>query len=508
MAIPNNEKNTYILITQCLQNGFFFAEENRLCLPRDVVARMLVGYGEDPDNVIEVDASTNKRKIKEKSSVDGRKDLLKNGPLYQFLKSLVEADNTPSNVHIINIRDWHTPSNSYDHERRLYGIHCEACTWEAEYLDGFEEVLYPFKGDAEKAKEARSVEGYQHEVSSRPKNQVTFYDVLSDSVFDFKRPDGALQEETQQVLGSENKQHDTLLSAILDKLIKGKNSEGNEGRVYVVVIGVYTDIKVKTLLIGLRTRYPEIKALLVSDVLTGAPTIERHVEALDFLDKVLWVEVVHSLTELIHVLEPTSKDFLHKDLIKNQLDFGQYRTYSRDRQMILADQDNSAKRYLDMTGKRSERIYRTISEANEWLIRTGKGLLFLSVFLLLMRSIQGWLNEQFSFSLDIPNEALTLIGGLTIAQLLTSFFLIPQAQLRNNLNALVRLRNYLETYSSISALLRYHMTKLNSLNLPAQKAEQEMAEKELEMLRKRIEIIQESAKSMSETFKDVPLSSS
>lgn len=35
--------------------------------------------------------------------------------------------------------------------------------------------------------------------------------------------------------------------------------------------------------------------------------------------------------------------------------------------------------------------------------------------------------------------------------------------MRNNVNALVRLRNYLETYSSVTGLLRYHLTKAERL---------------------------------------------
>ena len=42
-------ENVYILITQCLQNGFFLADGNRLVLPSDIVRRML--YGGQPEIV-------------------------------------------------------------------------------------------------------------------------------------------------------------------------------------------------------------------------------------------------------------------------------------------------------------------------------------------------------------------------------------------------------------------------------------------------------------------------
>jgi nicotinamidase-related amidase len=493
--------NTYVLITQCLQNGFFFAEENRLCLPKDVVARMLVGYDQTWQEVIEI-SPTNRRTIKS--------GFIEKGPLYQFLKAISDNQHKPSNLHILNIRDWHAPSDDYDMERRLYGIHCEANTWEAQHLDGYQPFLAPWtlKRDAGKQlsddelknrlTQARSLTGFAYK-------NAHYYDILSDSVFDFRAP--ASQELTaiHAKAYEENQAGNTQDAVYTDSVLGGvlnclaEQTKKNNGRLYVVLIGVYSDIKIKTLLIGLRTRY-NIQTLVVSDVLTGSPTNERHIEALDFFDKVLAVEIVHSLTELVHILEPSSRDELPRDIIKGQLNFAEYRTYFRDKQMVLSAQDKVLLQYSELTSKRNLQTYKTIQQANVWLIRFGWLLLILTVVFASLKFFEGLIGVQF------PTEVLLTTLGLTVAQLLTSFFLIPMAQLRNNVTALVRLQNYLETYSSISALLRFHTTKLNSLHFPESADEQTRAKEELTMLRERIQIIQDAAKSMSENFRnDFPL---
>ena len=78
-------------------------------------------------------------------------------------------------------------------------------------------------------------------------------------------------------------------------------------RIYLAVIGVYTDVKVnKTLLVGLRTRY-DIDNLAISNSLTASPTTERHLAALDFAARILWADVIHGLNELVHFLGSDTK---------------------------------------------------------------------------------------------------------------------------------------------------------------------------------------------------------
>jgi nicotinamidase-related amidase len=542
VTVESHKDNTFILITQCLQNGFFLSDDGRLALPRDVVARMLVGRDQVHEDVIGTDKPKNRRSIK-------RKDL-EAGPLYSFLRAIVEADNVPSNVHVVNIRDWHAPSDNYDHERSAYGIHCEAGTWDAEYLQGFESVLAPwmkykpngtFEVDEAIQRQAQSVSGYAY---TRKNDKVTFYDVRSDSVFDFRTPSslelrldtlkalyenefGVTEEQLlveyeksepdaskrtqahfiawlEKALGDEARIHRTVLSKVLDNLIvKAK------GRVYVVVIGVYTDIKVKTLVMGLRSRYPNINGLVVSDVLTASPSYERHMEALDYFDKVLSVEVVHSLRELVHVLEPFSQDTMDADLIRNQLNFNDYKTFFRDKQAILSDQNTRLLQYIELTSRRSKDVYETITKTNEWLIFMGKVFLWVTLGLGVLKFLAPAMSLVSGVSLDFPLEVVLVTGGLSVSQLLVSFFGVPQAALRNNINSLVRLRNYLETYSTVTSLLRFYMTKLESLNFPLDAQRQAHARAEFEMVEKRINLILSYAQGMSRAFQgDIPLGTS
>lgn len=539
VMVESHKDNTFILITQCLQNGFFLSDDGRLSLPRDVVARMLVGRDQVHDDVIGTDKPKNRRTIKKKD--------LEAGPLYSFLRALVQADNVPSNVHVINIRDWHAPSDNYDYERSAYGVHCEAGTWDAEYLQGFESVLAPwltykpngtFDVDTVKQRQAQSAQGYTYEQKN---DKVTLYDMRSDSVFDFRTPSSpelrldtlmALYENEfsvtsdelrleyeksqpdaskrtqadfiawlEKALGDEAKMHRTVLSKVLDNLIVQA-----KGRVYVVVIGVYTDIKIKTLVMGLRSRYPNINALVVSDVLTASPSYERHMEALDYLDKVLSVEIVHNLVELVHVLEPFSQDTMDADLIRNQLNFNDYKTFFRDKQAILSDQNTRLLQYLELTSRRSKDVYETITKTNEWLIWMGKSLLWITVALGVLKFLAPAASLLFGVSLDFPLEVVLVTGGLSVTQLLVSFFAVPQAALRNNINSLVRLRNYLETYSTVTSLLRFYMTKLESLNFPLDAQRQAHAKAEFEMVEKRINLILSYAQGMARAFQgDIPL---
>ena len=173
---PLIEEDVYILITQCLQNGFFLADENRLCLPSESVKKMLIGE-QDVEMVIGL---KNRRRFGSQ---------IKAGPLYRFLDSAITpyCDGTVKNhkLHVIHIKDWHVPSQEYDLERNLYGAHCEAFSWDSEPIDGFDKFLKPWAKNKESSAKAKGKEGYQD-------GNATFYEVLSDSVFDF-RPDATIE---------------------------------------------------------------------------------------------------------------------------------------------------------------------------------------------------------------------------------------------------------------------------------------------------------------------------
>lgn len=474
-----------ILITQCLQNSFFLAEESRLCLPPDAASQILVGASEG-------NAERRTRQSQQLYEVVGNRrqfapKLIQKGPLYSFLEEVTQRRPSGTMLHMINIRDWHAPSRAYDKERRVYGSHCEAGTWGAEYIEGFERFLEPWKHpeskknlpDAESIiRAAHSLNGYQ----LNPK--VTYYDVRSDSVFDFKAPESdELRAELERLEG--RKGQGTFLEAILDRLIK----ENKKANVYVAVIGVYSDIKIKTLLIELKARY-DIDNLVVSDVLTAAPDIERHVGALDFFDKVLNIEIIHNLNALVDVVDPGEMSQIPEGLLQGYVDFRDYRNYFLDRQKLLSYQDTRILEYVELVGARSVDVYRTIYDANRWLIRFGFAFLLLTLLLIMLRVV----------NVNVPLELLWISGGLTVAQLLTSFFVVPIAQLRTNIQNLVRLRNYLETYSNITALLRYHLTKVERLQPQIDADGGEKARIELGLVERQIDLIISAARQMAETF--------
>src|SRR6266581_3282640 len=134
-AAPTTEKETrYILITECLQNDLFLNPECRLFLQDEPVRKLLVAKRDhDAYNLDDAPRSV-------------PDELLERGPLGLFLKATIGerfAGRQPGLLHVINIRDWHTPDDSYDAERRTFGRHCLAGSWGARYIDGLEEYLDP-----------------------------------------------------------------------------------------------------------------------------------------------------------------------------------------------------------------------------------------------------------------------------------------------------------------------------------------------------------------------------
>ncbi|GEM_PF-1136148 len=520
---PKND-TVYILITQCLQNGFLLAHDSRLVMDDDIVAKMLLKPQGNQD-VDDQDAQhnrtsnpyfklgNNKREIKNKKA-------LVEGPLYQFLSHLMDdRDDNTDTLHAIHLRDWHKPSRDYDLERASYGPHCEAGTWESEALDNFDPYLAPwildgktdenysvnqqkrkkeFKPDPNKWNSKDFIKnptqyfvdnlgGTQHTVRQKghtrngQKTNVVHYPVLSDSVFDFRRADTIIDN----VYDSENRSPNRIMEeqkvADVDSAIKKTNPvhrspayfellinsilnmeqyqadhENRELRVNIVVIGVYTDIKVRTLVTGLRSRY-RIANLVVSDVLTAAPSLERHLEALDFMHKVLRAEIIHSLNDLINVLAPSSNRSIDADIIMDHVDFVDYASYYQNKQNFLAYQDTKRLEYLELTRARSRAIYKQVYDTNKDLMRYGK--IFLGLTALQALIYVGSLPFP---SVNIPPEAFlvggVVTGGLSMLQVFTSFFRNPLNALKDNLQDLIQIRSELETHSLILALVRYHFS--------------------------------------------------
>jgi hypothetical protein len=445
--------SVYILITQCLQNNFFLAHENRLCLPDYIAMRTLVS-GEQVLETTDMyqlqPPYPNRRQV--------HPELLKNGPLYRFLESTIDDPNRLNQLHVIHIKDWHKPSRNYDAERRSYGAHCEAGTWEADPIDGFDKYLQPWKGLPGARKQARSAEGFQDD-------RTTYYEVLSDSLFDF-RPSIPGQP--------------SILTEILRRLIFGDGRQPK--RVYIVAIGVMTDIKIKTLLTSLRSFW-HLENLIISDVLTAAASLERHLNGLDYADKVVHAEIIHGLNDLVSVLNPAHADTIPEAVISHHPDFRDYRSYYLDKQTVLAYQDQKLFQYLELTSQRGAEVYQQVFQTNKNLTRFGMAFLVVTIILGTLRFL-----DPNRFSLEI----VVLTGGLSMTQILAGFFYNPLNRLQENLKNLVHLRNQLETYSTVTSLLRHHLT-----------APQNLQDPDLDKLRKQMDIVQEIAVKISDSFNDI-----
>ncbi len=452
--MTNYDEPIYILITQCLQNNFFLSTENRLKVPRELALRMLLS-----SESIQETADTDKLVKHQGNRLQIASEALEAGPLYQFFSATIN-DDRKNHLHVIHIKDWHTPSRGYDFERERYGSHCEAGTWEAAPIDGFDQFLQPWTLSPGNEQAALSVNGFTQ-------GNTTYYNVLSNSLFDFQPIDG---EKSQ-------------LSKILDQLILDEGQPMHP--VYIVVIGVLTDIKVKLLLTGLRSHY-DLNNLVLSDVLTTSITLERHLSGLDFADKVLSVEIIHSLNALVSVLYPRHPDDIPKEIFGDMPNFRNYRSYYLDKQNVLSFQDEKLLQYVELTGKRGADVYQTIFRTNRWLTYFGVGFLLLALILAAARIVDP---EKYD------TDALVLItGGLSIVQLITVYFSRPLERIQENLNNLVRLRNYLETYSTITALMRHHLTIPERLQTD-----------DFDDLKRQLDLVQDMAGKMSANFTDIQL---
>ena len=162
-AAPKAEKETrYVLITECLQNDLFFNPECRIFLLDEAVRQLLVAK-KDRDRY---DVEAAPRHVS--------RELLERGPLGLFLQATIGerfAGHQPGLLHVINIRDWHTPDDSYDAERRVFGRHCLAGSWGARYIEGLEQYLdpAPARPDGPPRRTPRVIDVGQHVATrSRP----------------------------------------------------------------------------------------------------------------------------------------------------------------------------------------------------------------------------------------------------------------------------------------------------------------------------------------------------
>lgn len=484
-AAMSEDDTRYILLTECLQNDFFLNRECRLYLGDHAALRMLVG-----------------RNAKVPPRGGGRlavsRKAIEQGPLGVFLNAVFaerRANKGRGTLHVINIRDWHSPGAAYDQERRVYGSHCESGTWGAEYIDGLEGLLDPANPSGDGSGEPHSyVEG-----------QLRVCHVHADSVFDF-RPRADSTHGDGQPLG---KLPETELENILDILVQGRARDVKEadavlagggslaairelarkveaermqcGRVYVAVIGVYSDVKVLTLLGGLQARY-NLPNLAVSDTLTISPTLERHIAGLDFASKVMQIEVVHGVNDFARYLGGTPPLESESEIVDED-GFAQYQTFFKDKQSVLAYQSEKLQDYLVLTERRALNTYNWIKRSNLFLIAWG------SVFLIATLVFAIWAAVD-------PDEVSWVIpaitGGVGLIQLVTAFYTQPMKDLQKNLMNLTTYRMVLESHSLKMALARFHLTTPRTLREVRSEAEATEAGYQVGVLEQELRVIEKA----------------
>jgi hypothetical protein len=476
----NTDTIRYVLLTECLQNDFFLNRECRLYLGDQAALAMLAG-----------------RSAELPPRGGGRLEVsdaaVAQGPLAVFLEAVIDRrrrGDDRGTLHVINIRDWHEPCAAYDHERRAYGSHCESGTWGANYIDGLERFLDPT---------GRST---GREASSYVEGSVRICHVQTDSVFDFRPRVG-------NDLGLMGKLPVTELEDILDILVQGRPEEVAEAddilsrgvqldalrgladkiekqatpraRIYMAVIGVYSDIKVLTLLGGLLARY-DLPNLAVSDTLTTSPTLERHIAGLDFAAKVMQVEVVHGVNDLVRFLGGTPPLVNESDIVAPD-GFTKYQNFFKDKQSVLAYQSEKLQDYLILTERRALNTYRWIERSNLFLIIWGSVFLVATLVFAIWSAVDP---DQVSWA--IP----AITGGLGLVQLVTAFYTQPMKDLQRNLMNLTTYRMVLESHSLKMALARFHLTTPHTLREVRSHAEADEAARQIEVLEKGLEAIEQA----------------
>ena len=475
-ADQNQDEPRFVLITQCIQNDFFLNGDCRLRLPDTIVPQMLLGNrdydlhagGNGPD--------------------DKRATAIENGPFGIFLQGAVgrriESDLLPI-LHVINVRDWHVPGHEYDLERRAYGSHCEAATWGVQCVDGLDRFLDPTRC---------AEDGEYAEVGA-----ARIYHVRSDSVFDFK--------PRAESRGGHRKFRASEIEDVLDLVVQGSDEdleksrpllrEGGFGaihalarkidasdkprtsrKIYVAVVGVYTDIKVQTLLVGMRTRY-DLPNLAVSDTFTASQTLERHLSGLDYAAKVLDVEVVHGINDLVGFLGLPAAVEDEEDLVARS-SFARYRSFFQDKQNVLAFQDEKLRQYLALTERRSLEVYERIKRTNTFLIVFGCTFLSLTLVLSVLNAfgLVGW-------------QIAAVTGGVGLLQLVSAFVSKPIRDLQQNLTNLAVFKMILESHSLKTALARFHLTTPQTLRELQTEEEAKLAEAQVRVLQQQVSAIQE-----------------
>jgi hypothetical protein len=483
----NSVGTRYVLLTQCLQNDLFLNRDCRLFLPDAAVRTMVLGRGS-----FDRELGTGSRRHLTSAELAA-------GPLGIFLEQTIgrrrQEQDGMATLDVINIRDWHISDDAYDVERRIYGAHCERGTWGAAYLEGLESHLDP--GGAPIDDEAR------------------IHHVHADSLFDF-RP------RSEHIGAADLKFQKSALEVVLDVLLQGSDADIERmrkllladgrpaaiwqlaceidedeaircnDRIYVAVIGVYTDLKVKTLMTGLRTLY-NLPNLAVSDTLTASATLERHLAGLDFASKVLGAEVIHGINDLVRYLGG-SGDVADESKIVTTDSFARYQSFFKDQQNVLAYETQRLQEYTILTEKRSRDVYTTVKRANAFLLLWGGAFLTATLGLAIASAVAPG-------AVDWKLPAIT--GGVSLAQFVGAFFTQPTSDLQRNLTNMAAFRMILESHSLKTAFARFHLTTPQLLRELRTDREATAAGWQLDALERELAVIQGLDRADFESLRDL-----
>lgn len=440
-----SNEGPYILITQCLQNDFFLNLNCRLALPADAAGKLLI----HPASGQAFSEAKSRRSISART--------LLGGPLGRLLTATVgqrQRGGGLGTLHLVNIRDWHSGGDLYDHERRIYGAHCAAGTWGAEYLDGLIELLDPTGTRGQIGDPHRMKSGFAPEGTRR--GNVVVHHVHSDTLFDLDRHASGSRSELAEVL-----------SLII--------TPENRAAARIAVVGVYTDIKVQIVLQGIRVGYNPDR-LAVSDSLTASPTLERHLGALDFASKILGVEVIHGVGELARFLGGDPGEDEELESSASEVAFADYAQYFRDKQSITSYEDSQLRSYRRQIAGRLSATVRLVRLTNTFLITCGILTLGSTVVLSVIAATTHG---------RMPVVLPALLLGLSVTQLLTILINRPADMLTRLLGREAVFRMLLESRSLRLALARYHLTTPEALH------SDDEAGRRTQVLRDQLSLLQE-----------------
>eukprot|EP01114_Cavostelium_apophysatum_P020086 TRINITY_DN6634_c0_g1_i4.p1 TRINITY_DN6634_c0_g1~~TRINITY_DN6634_c0_g1_i4.p1 ORF type:complete len:814 (-),score=150.15 TRINITY_DN6634_c0_g1_i4:79-2520(-) len=184
------------------------------------------------------------------------------GP-YSRLMKWARAQN-PEDLEVLHIRDWHSKSDPHSQEHLdTFGVHCIQNTRGAELVLGLGSAV-----------DKRSNEHY----------------VNSAGLSDFEG---------------------TTMMELFDKIKK----KAKGGEIRVGVVGVHTEGKVSFLLYDLKTRL-NLKNLATCSALTAGKTRAHHFNALEQLEKLMKVNITHSVGEFTDWILKSGKQMCEQDLME------------------------------------------------------------------------------------------------------------------------------------------------------------------------------------------------